>query len=334
MALIHRTVFLVALLVCVSADRNPWNVLQDWQNQICSNPSVASWYPNLCTTTTSTTTTMTTTTKESSTAGGSTTAQSTTTTNVEFTVGVTPTTPTMESGETDVTTSSTPLERAHWCKFQNGSTIALGYSFMYSTCAVCQCLPSRSIRCTNLQCMTTYCIDGSQPAAADGQCCPKCAYDNSSSTCTYGTVTVPHGTIVKQSSNGVTCWCQSGTMECRKLPGISTVSEIWGDGMGIYLVVIIIIIVLLLGTCTCVGCSVYFYYYYQKRNQTMTEEHAQYWNHAGWQPMDADGTTEEKKIEAEQVVDSAEYPGGFNPEYIPPPYATYNNGVYPKERSQ
>ena len=323
MALIHRTILLLAVLVCVNADRNPWDSIQEWQNQICSIQTIVGWRPSFCPETTTTTTTTV----------SSTTAQSTTTTEVEFTVGLTPTTTTAGVDAAGATTSSTPLERANWCRFQNGSSIALGYSFMYSTCAVCQCLPSRLIRCTNLKCMTTYCIDGSQPTPRNGQCCPQCSYENSSRTCTYSTVTVPHGTIVKQSSDGVTCWCQWGTMECRKLPGISTVSDVWGNGMSIYLVVIIIIIVLLIGTCTCVGCSVYFYYYYQKHNQTVSEENAQYWNHAGWQPMDADGTTEEKKVEAEQVVDSEQYPNGFNPEYIPPPYVTYNGG-YPKETSQ
>jgi hypothetical protein len=324
MAFLHQTVLFLAFFAYAQSDRDAGNIFGEWQVQLCIGPLGQMLPPSICPTTTVSPTTTTTTTEF-------TTPTIPTTTSSEFTIGVTPTTD--DSVEIGVTTSSTPLERAHWCKFQNGSTIALGYSFMYSACAVCQCLPNRLIRCTNLPCMSTFCIDGSQPTRREGQCCAQCAYENNSNTCTYNSISVPHGSVVKRTSTGETCWCQWGTMECRRIPGANTASLIWGDGTAIYLVVIIMVVVLIVGTLSCVGCSVYFYYYYQKRNQHVNEEQEQYWNHAGWQPMAEDGTVEEKKVEAEQVVNPEEHPNGFNPAYIPPPYVTYN-GVYPNEKSQ
>ena len=129
-----------------------------------------------------------------------------------------------------------------------------------------------------------------------------------------------------------------GTIECRKVTG-GTVSDVWGDGMGVYLIVIIMCMLLLFGTLTCAGCSVYFYYYYRKHNQEVNQEyHEQYWNHAGWQPMDGDGQvmenpSEEKKVEAEQQQQQQqEYPMGNDVEFVPPPYAIYN-GSYSTEKA-
>ena len=89
--------------------------------------------------------------------------------------------------------SSSTLERSHWCRFTNGSYIPLGYTFMHTACAVCQCTQNHAIRCSTLQCMTTYCIDNSTPMRRQDQCCPQCRYENQSSTCAYNGVTYPHG---------------------------------------------------------------------------------------------------------------------------------------------
>jgi len=231
------------------------------------------------------------------------------------------------------TPASSSLERAHWCSFNNGSYIPLGYTFMYTSCAMCQCTQSRAIRCTNLQCVTAFCIDGSTPYARPDQCCKQCGYELTSSTCTYGGITFPHGTIVKITGNTVECWCQLGTIECRQ--GATTVLsglDIWGAGTAVYVVVLIICVILLFGTLLCGIGGLFFYYYYYKRNQQTIDP---YWNHAGWQPMSeeeivGDASAEEKQAEAENQF-AQEYPTGNAHEYIPPPYALYN-GAYVSEQ--
>ncbi len=144
-------------------------------------------WANLCnsfssTTSTSTTTISSTTTteeQEPSSAASSTTTESETSTSTT-------------NADTSTPSAST-LERAHWCRFMNGSYLALGHTFMHTDCALCQCLLSRAIRCTNLQCMPTYCIDGSTPRARAGQCCSQCSYENSSAACVINGVSFPHG---------------------------------------------------------------------------------------------------------------------------------------------
>jgi hypothetical protein len=91
------------------------------------------------------------------------------------------------------TPSASALQRAHWCRFNNGSYLSLGQTFMYSACALCQCTQSKAILCTTLQCMTTYCIDNSQPATRPGQCCSQCAYDQAPTACVINGVSFPHG---------------------------------------------------------------------------------------------------------------------------------------------
>ena len=103
---------------------------------------------------------------------------------------------TTTAAETTSATSPTPLERAQWCRFGNGSYLPLGQVFMHTACSMCQCTTSRAIRCTALQCLPTYCIDNSMPSRINGQCCAQCAYENSTSSCLYNGVTFPHGSFV------------------------------------------------------------------------------------------------------------------------------------------
>lgn len=97
--------------------------------------------------------------------------------------------------DTIQTTTSAPssLQRAHWCRFPNGTYIPLGYSYMNSPCSFCQCAQSRAILCQPYICMPTYCLDNSMPTRRPGQCCTQCGYENSTSSCSIKNVTFPHG---------------------------------------------------------------------------------------------------------------------------------------------
>lgn len=247
-----------------------------------------------------------------------------------------------ESSTTEVisdTTSATNLQLAHWCQFNNGSYLSYGYTFMYTACAICQCTQTRAIRCTNLQCMPTYCIDGSSPTTRTGQCCSQCAYEQPATTCTDNGVTFPQGTLIKTSSSGVQCWCQAGGIECRQTSSASSSSMgMWGDNSASYIVIIVLCIVLILGSMLCCGCTLFYYYYYQRHQQSAQLAYDQYWNNAGWQPMGeeelgVDPNAEQKRAEAEQGQVEQGYPAGNDQEYIPPPYALYN-GSYLTEGSQ
>jgi hypothetical protein len=41
--------------------------------------------------------------------------------------------------------------------------------------------------------MPTYCIDGSTPSPKPGQCCPQCAYENTSTPCLVNGINFPQG---------------------------------------------------------------------------------------------------------------------------------------------
>jgi hypothetical protein len=233
------------------------------------------------------------------------------------------------------TSSATTLERAHWCRFNNGSYLTLGSTYMNTACDICQCTQSRAIRCVTLQCKTTYCIDDSTPFTSKGQCCSQCAYENKTAACLVNGVTYPHGTVIKTVGDKLQCWCQLGSVECRKY-AVSVFSglDLWGEGTAIYIIAIIICVFIIFGTVICGGCALVFYYYY-KRNQTI-QAYDQYMTNAGWQPMGdeeqvVDANAEEKKAEADQSQFTNEYPAGNSEEYIPPPYALYN-GHYPTEQ--
>lgn len=105
-----------------------------------------------------------------------------------------------ESAENLSTTSATTtvgptsLERAHWCRFPNGTYVPLNFSYIRNTCTLCQCTKSRAIRCQLLQCMPTYCLDHKMPVRKAGQCCTQCEHDfATNSSCFYNGIDYPHG---------------------------------------------------------------------------------------------------------------------------------------------
>jgi len=257
-----------------------------------------------------------------------------TTTPISGTTGSSQQPTTTES--TSSSSSASPLQNAHWCSFSNGSYIPLGYSFMYSQCTLCQCTQSHAILCTILQCIPTYCIDGSTPTQRAGQCCSQCAYEPNATTCSINGISFPDGAIIKKQSNGVQCWCQLGNVECRQFSStVFSGLDIWGPGTAIYVVVIILCVLLIFGTLLCCGCTLFYYYYYKRNQQSIQQAYDQYYNSAGWQPMGEEGqvvdsTAEEKQAEAEQNQFEQEHPTGNSQEYISPPYALYN-GTYVNE---
>jgi hypothetical protein len=239
----------------------------------------------------------------------------------------------------NTTESPSALERAHWCEFTNGTYIPLGYTFMHTECSLCQCTQGHAILCTTLQCMPAYCLDNSAPALRSGQCCSQCSYERNATACVINGISFPHGTILRKTSDHVTCWCQLGTVECRQYSSTLFAGlDLWGEGTAVSVIVIIICVMLIIGTLICSAGALFFYYYYKRSMQATQQAYEHYYNSAGWQPMDGEGqvvdpTAEEKKAEAEQGQYEYAYPSGNSEEYIPPPYALYN-GSYKNEQPE
>lgn len=237
-----------------------------------------------------------------------------------------PTTISTTTTTTAATTStSTPssLERAHWCRQNNGSYLPLGYTYMQGKCMMCQCLQSRMIRCGGMQCMPTYCIDNSKPIIPQGQCCTQCPYELSNTACVYNGITYQHGTIIKAVQNQMQCWCQLGNIECRDYIGsLFEGADLWSDGTAVYVIVLVLLLVLLLGLFTCCGCTCFIYYYYHKYQHSFQQAYDEYVASSGWQPVEEEQQTpdelivDEKKFEAENAPTFA-----ATLETIPPPYA-------------
>lgn len=153
--------------------------LDQFLQMICQNFGSKSPICSAYTTTTTTTTT----TSQSTTQGAGIPLSTQPDTTASTTVAATSTT----------SLSGSALERAHWCQFSNGSYLSLLQTFMYNDCDICQCTQAHTIQCTKLQCMTTYCIDGSIPATRSGQCCSQCSYDQDPSMCVVNGISFPHG---------------------------------------------------------------------------------------------------------------------------------------------
>jgi len=325
---------------------NPWNSGFNWCTLTTVPPKVSS---TTTTTTTSTTTTSTTTISTTTEV-----IEDTTTTEVEIedttpttqsssTTGVTVenTTSTMSTTTTKTTNLSTislptALERAHWCQFSNGSYVAVGQTFMYTTCLLCQCTQSHAIVCNSLQCQPSYCDDGTTPVYKNDQCCPHCQAVTPTS-CIYGGISFPDGSIIKSTANDIQCWCQTGSIECRRISPVtnaptSSLSDYYsGNGTSIYIIIVIVCVLLIFGSLLCCGGAViyYYYYYYYQNQQSAQQAYDQYYTSAGWQPMGEDGqivdaSVLEKQAEAEKGQDDQEHPTGLSQQYIPPPYAAYN----------
>jgi hypothetical protein len=97
------------------------------------------------------------------------------------------------TSDTMTTSEPTTLERAHWCRFSNGTYLPLGTTFMNTICTMCQCTTSRSILCQTLECLPTYCIDNTMPYRKGNQCCAQCGYEVATNSCVYNGVSFPHG---------------------------------------------------------------------------------------------------------------------------------------------
>ncbi|UJR37033.1 hypothetical protein I4U23_029739 [Adineta vaga] len=243
------------------------------------------------------------------------------------------------SSTTNTMTTSEPtvLEHAHWCRFSNGTYISLGFTYMNSICSMCQCTTSRAIRCQQLQCLPTYCIDNTMPYRKDGQCCAQCGYEVARNSCVYNGVTFPHGVVMKSVENKMQCWCQLGNIECRNYIGSLLDSlDMLSDDRVIYTIVMILAVVLIFGFLVCIGCTFFFYYYYKRYEHTFQQAYDQYMNSAGWQPMNEEEATEgefvdnEKQIEAEQTYHGS----AFGQDMVPPPYAVHNDSYGYKEKDQ
>jgi len=239
----------------------------------------------------------------------------------------------------NTTTEPTSLERAHWCRFGNGTYLPLGYSYMHTVCQLCQCTKSRIIRCQLLQCMPTYCVDNSMPVRKAGQCCTTCGYEIPTNSCVYNGISYPHGAIMKLVENKMQCWCQLGNIECRDYIGTLLESmSVMAEGVTIYIIVAVIFVVLIFGVLLCCSCTILIYYYYNKNQCTFQqayEQYEQYANSAGWQPVEegeenaVDDNAEEKRIEAEK----SEFSNSVD-DAVPPPYAAYNSSYVSEEEQK
>lgn len=283
-------------------------------------------------------------------------AVTTTTVKSSSTVQITSTTPaqsssTVMSGSVDTTTTPTALQRAYWCQFDNGTYVSLGQTFYYTSCLLCQCTQTRDIRCHSLQCQATQCTDGTTAVVQNNQCCPTCVTDTSTS-CVYGGITFPQGSIIQNNVQNLQCSCQSGSIQCFPLPATTTtaaptttkkgslatlasvsyLSDVSGsNNTTVYIIIVIICVLVILASLLCCGCAVVYYYYYYQNQQTAQQAYDQYFGSAGWQPMGEDGqvideSALEKQAEAEKSQNQNEenYPTGNSQQYIPPPYAAYN----------
>lgn len=141
------------------------------------------------------------------------------------------------------------------------------------------------------------------------------------------------GSILRRTSDNVQCWCQLGSVECRKASNTLFSSlDYWGSGSAMYVIVIIICVVLIFGTLLCCSGALLFYYYYKRQQQTAQQSYAEYYNNAGWQPMSEEGqVAEEKEAEAAQNPYETEYPTGNSEQFVPPPYAIYNGSYEPEK---
>lgn len=98
---------------------------------------------------------------------------------------------------TSSSSSPTPAAtgKPNWCRFSNGTTVALGFTFIYNNCSVCECTSLKSFRCKPFDCLPTYCADNSLPSRRPGQCCAQCKSDTSSDACLHNGLNYPHGQL-------------------------------------------------------------------------------------------------------------------------------------------
>jgi hypothetical protein len=225
---------------------------------------------------------------------------------------------------------STALERAHWCRFSNGTYTPLGFTYRRGLCSMCRCLKSHAILCQVIECMATYCLDNKMPIRKIDQCCTQCSTDVAKrDSCDYNGISYPHGAVMKVIEGKMQCWCQLGDIECRKyigslFEGFSALT----DGTTISIIILVVFISLFFGLLMCCGCTVFLYSYVQQNQQLIEQAYNEYAGTGGWQPI----TDEESYAvdnEKGYVVDEKypyEYPSDDS---VPPPYAIYDNSYVP-----
>jgi len=165
------------------------------------------------------------------------------------------------------------------------------------------------------------------PIRQSDQCCTQCAYEQTANACEYNGLSFPHGTIIKAVENQMECWCQLGNIECRNyMTSVFQNLDAFAAGSAVYIIMIILIVVLTFGFLLCCSWTVGCYYYFKRHQQVFQEAYDQYTNPTGWEPIDeteenvVDPTAEEKQIEAE----NSQFQNA-NVEFVPPPYAAYEN---------
>jgi hypothetical protein len=238
-------------------------------------------------------------------------------------------------GDSKIEREITALQRAHWCRMNNGTHIALGQTYIHALCNMCRCTASHAILCDMVQCMATYCIDDKRPILRKGQCCTQCDYDLSTESCVVNGTTYPHGAVIKVVEKRIQCWCQLGQVECRDY--IGTLFENWNifsDGVTIYILAFVMISVLFIGLLACCGFTYVFYNYFKQNQDTILQAYDEYVNPSGWQPLNEEEqyefntSSEEKRLEAES------YELG-NPTYtLPPAYALHNQPQTPVDEQK
>jgi len=225
-------------------------------------------------------------------------------------------------------TAPSTLESAHWCQLANKTYLTLGQTYLQTPCVMCQCTKTKDIVCNSLTCMSAQCIDGTAATVKSGQWCQTCAYETQATACNLNGYILPHGAIVKSNATSVQCWCQAGTIECRKsVTSTVTTWQYFSSTSSAYIAIVVICLVMMFATLLCCGCGLLYYYYYQQQQQTVQQAYDQYYNNAGWQPMGEDGQVDASAKEAEaageQSASEHTYPTGHSAEFIPPPYAVY-----------
>jgi len=251
------------------------------------------------------------------------------------------------SRSTATTTTNAPATtkpEPNWCRLSNGTTFALGYTFIYRNCSICECTKSKTVRCQALQCLPAYCVDDSMPSRRPGQCCAQCKTDVSSDSCLYNGIDYPHGTVMKSIDGKMQCWCQWGRIECRQyISGMFGGYDVFADSATLMLMGMILIIIIGFGLLVCCSGSLIFYFYIQRNREVFQQAYDQYVNSLGWQPMEEEGVegSEEKQgeqypaevydaeAEKQYEAEQSQYTG----ESIPPPYAIYDEN-FPKENEQ
>ena len=122
------------------------------------------------------------------------------------------------------------------------------------------------------------------------------------------------GTAIKRTAENVYCWCQSGSIECRKFyQNTSGSSSLRSDPL-IFTIIIVVAALIFVGLVSCAVCGYCFYVSSKNKIQEKETIQAQHENHVGWQEVDEKNLTEQQQQH-------------YDIEKIPSPYII-QNGPY------